>query len=203
MPTARRTELPTRKTVSLRSGVPGSGVGGVFQLIYSTSPTFTVTMSASSWTTNDDGEGEGVVTTTQTRQQNPRVPTDRLPCLFRIPANETSESSTSSEITPTSPPLEPTTTGCTTQRDPVWVSDVGHQGLTTTRLPLPPPLPCGVLLHHNGRRRSRNSRVTVRLLRPLTFSLHRGTTMQNHSRSWRMLAPTSRTVPRSGDINMN
>lgn len=36
MPTARRTELPTRKTVSLRSSVPCSGVGDTFQLIYNT-----------------------------------------------------------------------------------------------------------------------------------------------------------------------
>ena len=36
MPTARRTELPTRRTVNLRSNVPGSGIEDIFQFIYST-----------------------------------------------------------------------------------------------------------------------------------------------------------------------
>ena len=36
MPTAKRAELPTRRAVSRRSDGPGSGVGDIFQLIYST-----------------------------------------------------------------------------------------------------------------------------------------------------------------------
>lgn len=74
MPTARRTELPTRRTVSLRSSVPGSGVGDVFQLIYSTIADVDRDDEHEFLTVDDgDGEGEDAVTATQTPRQSPGV----------------------------------------------------------------------------------------------------------------------------------
>lgn len=73
MPTARRTELPTRRTVSLRSSVLGSGVGNVFQLIYSTIADVDRDDEHESLTDNDDGddEGEDAVVGTLTYQPRP------------------------------------------------------------------------------------------------------------------------------------
>jgi len=74
MPTARRTELPTRRTVSLRSSVPGSSVGDVFQLIYSTIADVDRDDEHEFLTADDgDGEGEDAVTATQTLRHSPSV----------------------------------------------------------------------------------------------------------------------------------
>ena len=67
MPTARRTELPTRRTVNLRSSVPSSSVGDVFQLIYSTIANVDRDDEHEFLTADDDGgEGADAVTETQT-----------------------------------------------------------------------------------------------------------------------------------------
>jgi len=59
MPTARRTELPTRRTVNLRSSVPSSGVGNIFQLIYSTIADVDRDDEHEFLTADDDDNGEG------------------------------------------------------------------------------------------------------------------------------------------------
>lgn len=96
MPTARRTELPTRKTVSLRSGVPGSGVGGIFQLIYSTIANVDRDDEREFLTAEDD-DGEGKDSATRTRLTT-EFPCQLIAFPIRTPAHETSDSSTSSEI---------------------------------------------------------------------------------------------------------
>ena len=75
MPTARRTELPTRRTVSLRSSVPCSSVGDVFQLIYSTIADVYRDDEREFLTgddnCDDEGGGGGTATRTLTHRQNP------------------------------------------------------------------------------------------------------------------------------------
>ena len=74
MPTARRTEPPTRRTISLRSGVPGSGVGDIFRLIYSTIANADRDDEHKFLAADDDDdEGEDAMTGTQTHRQNPPV----------------------------------------------------------------------------------------------------------------------------------
>lgn len=59
MPTARRTELPTRSTVILRSNVPGSGIKDIFLFIYnSIADTDRYDEREFLATDCDDGEGE-------------------------------------------------------------------------------------------------------------------------------------------------
>lgn len=74
MPTARRTELPTRRTVSLRSSVPCSSVGDVFQLIYSTIADVYRDDEREFLTDDDNGHdedgGEETATRTLTHRQN-------------------------------------------------------------------------------------------------------------------------------------
>ena len=112
MPTARRTELPTRRTVSLRSSVPSSGVGDIFQLIYSTIADVDRDDEHEFLTADDDDNGEGEGAATGNWNSDPPTESWRQLSTFpiRTPANETSESSTSSEITPTPPPPPRTTT---------------------------------------------------------------------------------------------
>ena len=73
MPTTRRTELPTRRTVSLRSGVPGSGIRDIFQLIYSTIADVDRDNEHEFFTDDNDGGGEGEDAVTGLR------PSDRTP----------------------------------------------------------------------------------------------------------------------------
>ena len=77
MPTARRTELPTKRTVSLRSNVPCSSVGDTFQLIYSTI-TDVGRDDEHEFLTNDEGGddeggGEDAATGALSHQQCPRA----------------------------------------------------------------------------------------------------------------------------------
>ena len=97
MPTARRTELPTRRTVSLRSSVPDSSVGDGFQLIYSIIAD--VDRDDEREFLTDDGDA---VTGTLTHRLNPGCQLITFP--IRTPALKTPEPSTSPEITPASRP---------------------------------------------------------------------------------------------------
>ena len=66
--------MPTRRTVRLRSSVPGSGVGDVFQLIYSTIADVDRDDEHEFLTVDDDdSEREDAVTATQTLRQSPGV----------------------------------------------------------------------------------------------------------------------------------
>jgi len=104
MPTARRTELPTRRTVNLRSSVPGSGA---FQLIYSTIAHVYRDDEHEFLADDDDDEGEGKTQQPGLRHHR-RNPLRRLiTFLIRTPTEKTSESSTSPEITPGPPPPPP------------------------------------------------------------------------------------------------
>jgi len=104
MPTARRTELPTRRTVNLRSSVPGSGA---FQPIYSTIADVDRDDEHEFLADDDDdgGEGEGAATGTSTHRRNPRRQLITFP--IRTPTEKASEPSTLPEITPGPPPPSP------------------------------------------------------------------------------------------------
>lgn len=71
MPTTRRTELPTRRTVSLRSTGPNSGVRYIFQLIYIIIAGVGCN-GEHEYLTGGEGEGEDAATATWSRQLNPR-----------------------------------------------------------------------------------------------------------------------------------
>jgi hypothetical protein len=201
MPTAKSAELPTRRAVSLRSRGPGSGVGDIFQLIYSTI-TGIDRVDEHEFLSGggvNGSEGEGAATGTSTTD---RIGSRLITFLIRIPAYNPTCPSTSAKITLplSSPPRSRGTirAECITPTAPVRGNDVGRQVVTTNRLLRPLPLTCGAPIHRNGRGHSRSQGAAARLLRPLTSSLHKGTTIQNLNQSEQMLAHILRTAQRCG-----